>query len=308
LNPGFLERFKLGRMERRSGDLGNGKQWLGQLIYPADYVPGRRYPLVIQSTYGRTFDQEEFSLDGSWGASGMGLGPSDFAAYPGQLLATRNIAVLQLQVLHAGQGVDEAPDHQHAFEAVADELSSSGLVDRDKVALDGFSRNGYYVEYTLSHSTYPFAAAIAADNYDPSYFQSALSNWGSDDALLNGAPAFGDGLAQWLERAPGFNADHIHTPLRMIGQSAGMPLIMAKWEIYSRLRALHRPVEFYMMPNADQYPSHTPQNPRQIMAIQEGAIDWFSFWLTGREDPAPEKQSQYARWHALRHLARTLNP
>jgi hypothetical protein len=307
-NPGLLERFKLGRVERRSGDLGNGRQWLGQLIYPADYVPGRRYPLVIQSTYGRTFDSEEFSLDGTWGASGMGLGPSDFAAYPGQLLATRNIAVLQLQVLHNGQGIDEAPDRQHAFEAVADELAASGLVDRDKVALDGFSRNGYFVEYTLSHSTFPFAAAIAADNYDPSYFQSALGNWRNDDALLNGAPAFGDGLMEWLKHAPGFNAEHIHTPLRMIGQSAGMPLIMAKWEIYSRLRALHRPVEFYMMPNADQYPSHTPQNPRQIMAIQEGAIDWFSFWLTGREDGAPEKRLQYARWHALRDLPRTLNP
>jgi hypothetical protein len=40
------------------------------------------------------------------------------------------------------------------------------------------------------------------------------------------------------------------------------------------------------------------------MAIQEGVIDWFSFWLTGREDPSPKKRDQYARWHEFRTLAR----
>jgi hypothetical protein len=58
----------------------------------------------------------------------------------------------------------------------------------------------------------------------------------------------------------------------------------------------------YLMPGADLHPSHTPQNPRQIMAIQERVIDWLTFWLTGREEPAPKKRLQYARWHALRAL------
>jgi hypothetical protein len=36
------------------------------------------------------------------------------------------------------------------------------------------------------------------------------------------------------------------------------------------------------------------------MAIQDSAIDWLSFWLTGREDPSPEKRERYARWRAFR--------
>ena len=189
-----------------------------------------------------------------------------------------------------------------------DQLVSSGLIDRHNVALDGFSRNGYWVEYTLTHSTFPFKAAVAADNYDPSYFQSALANWRIEDEELNGGPAFGAGLEKWLTQAPGFNVEHIRTPLRMIGMSSGIPLIMAKWEIYSRLRHLHKPVDMYMMPGADKFPVHNPQNPRQIMAVQEAVIDWFSFWLTGREDPNPEKQEQYKRWQAFRESQSVSDP
>jgi hypothetical protein len=307
-NPHLLERFKLGRVERLSGTLPNQKQWIGQLIYPADYQPGKHYPLVIQSLYGHGFGPEEFTLDGFWGANGMGLGPSANAAYPGQLLATRNIAVLQLAVVHRSSGVGEAEDYQLAFETLAEQLSASGLADRNKIALDGFSRNGYWVEYTLSHSKFPFAAAIAADNYDPSYIQSALTNWRKDDEQVNGAPAFGDGLQQWLKRTPGFNAEHIRTPLRMIGQSAGVEVIMSKWEIYSRLHYLKKPVEMYLMPEADTHPSHRPQSPKQILAIQEGVLDWFSFWLSGREDPHPLKIDQYSRWRTFRTSAAVADP
>jgi hypothetical protein len=307
-NPYLLERFKLGRVERMSGILSNGKQWIAQLMYPADYTPGTRYPLVIQSTYGHIFGQEEFTLDGGWEMKGMGLGPSLFASELGQLLATQNIAVLQLSVLHFASGSEQDDDYQLAFESLAKQLIASGIADPHKIALAGFSRNGHWVEFALAHSTFPFAAALAVDNYDPSYIQSAMANWRNEDAQMNGAPAFGDGLQQWMARAAGFNAEHIHTPLCMIGQSGGITYIIGKWEIYSRLRHLNKPVDMYVMPEANTHPAHTPQNPRQIMAIQEDAIDWLSFWLTGREDPSPQKRDEYRRWRAFQHSSAVSDP
>lgn len=308
-NPHLLANFRLGRVERMSGTLPTGQQWIAQLIYPADYKPGTKYPLVIQSTYGpATFGAEEFTLQGDWSDAGMGLGPTEIACYPGQLLATRDMAVLELKVLHAGQGVKEAEDRQVAFESLARQLSAAGLADENKIALVGFSRNGYWVEYTLAHSSFPFAAAIAGDNYDPSYFQSALGNWRDMDVELNGGPAFGPSLQGWLAHAPGFNAEHINTPLLMVGQSAGIAQIIGEWEIYSRLRRLHKPAQMYMMPMANTHPAHTPQNPQQILAIQEMAIDWLEFWLTGLEDTNPEKREQYARWHRLKGSSAIPNP
>jgi hypothetical protein len=306
-NPYLMERFKLGHVERMSGTLPNGRHWIGQLIYPADYTAGTRYPLVIQSSYSHQMGEESFALDNVWG-TGMGLGPSQVAAYPGQLLATRNIAVLTLQVMHAAPDSSQDDDYQLAFETLAKQLVASGIADPDKIGLTGFSRNGHWVEFTLAHSTFPFAAAIAADNVDPSYMQSALVNWSEYGAAMNDAPAFGNGLQKWLTRAVGFNAEHIHTPLLMTAQCGGLEMIIAKWEIFSRLKYLKKPVELYLMPEADAHPTHSPQNPRQVLAIQEHALDWFSFWLTGREDPSPQKAEQYRRWQGLKSSSAVSNP
>lgn len=233
----------------------------------------------------------------------MGLGPSSYASYPGQLLATRNFAVLTLEVIHRSVGVKEPEDYQLAFETAAEQLAASGLADRNKVALAGFSRNGYFVEFTLAHSAFPFAAAIAADNYDPSYVQAAFDNWLPSDAAQNGAEPFGPGLQQWIIHAPGFNAEHMNAPLLKIGQSTGAIFyIIAGWEVFSRLRHLHKPVEMYVMPDIDAHPSHNTQNPHQIMAIQARAIDWLSFWLLDREDPSPHKFEQYAHWRKMRDV------
>jgi hypothetical protein len=45
-NPYLLERFKLGRVERLSGTPSNQRQRIGQLIYPADYQPNKKYPVT----------------------------------------------------------------------------------------------------------------------------------------------------------------------------------------------------------------------------------------------------------------------
>jgi hypothetical protein len=53
----------------------------------------------------------------------------------------------------------------------------------------------------------------------------------------------------------------------------GTEMIIGEWEIFSRLEHLNKPVEMYMMPEVDTHPSHLPQNPRQIMAIQGKTLD-----------------------------------
>jgi hypothetical protein len=62
------------------------------------------------------------------------------------------------------------------------------------------------------------------------------------------------------------------------------------------------------MPQVDKHPSHTPQNPEQIIAIQEMALDGFDFWLTGHEDPSPRKHAQYGQWHRLIASCAVPNP
>jgi hypothetical protein len=302
-NPGLADRFALGKPERLAGELSEDVSWTALLIHPVGYEPGRRYPLVIQSQYGGRV-AEEFSLFGY--ESLWGLGPPPIAVYPGQVLANRGIAVVHLNV-HMGSKfgtASEAETRMRAFEAVAQHLSDRGLVDPLKVGLVGFSRNGFYVEYTLSHTQFPFAAAIAADNWDPSYVGQTLMGYGSAGADVNGAEPFGDGLRGWLEKAPGFNAEKIRAPLRMVEQNLGLFGVLLRWELYQRLRYLDRPVEFYVMPDAERG-AHSPQNPRQILALMNSSADWFDFWLNGREREGAEYAAQYARWRKLRELRDT---
>jgi hypothetical protein len=35
---------------------------------------------------------------------------------------------------------------------------------------------------------------------------------------------------------------------------------------------------------------------------QQPIVDWFDFWLNGREDPQPANAAQYARWRELRKM------
>jgi dipeptidyl aminopeptidase/acylaminoacyl peptidase len=298
-NPRLATEYRLGRVRFLEGNLSTGERWTASLTLPTNYILGRRYPMVIQ-VQARPVREDEFSLYGR-ATDGNGLGPSDIAPYAAQILAGRDIATLQLGVdARFGTPLEVEP-FVRAFQEVSDSLVAQGLVRRDRVGLSGFSRMGYYVVKALVKSNAQFAAAISTDNFDPGYVQTLLANTYADAEQAIGAPPFGDGLRTWLEQSIGFNVEKIQTPLLLIGQSGSTrENVLWQWEIVGRLRQLKRPIEMYLMPDIDAHPSHSMQNPRQILAVQGRAVDWFDFWLNDRESSDPTKQQQYSQWRRLR--------
>jgi dipeptidyl aminopeptidase/acylaminoacyl peptidase len=261
---------------------------------------------VIQAQ-GGPVTADRFTLYGV--VSETGLGPSSMANYSAQILAGRGIAVATFHVQlgtrarsgEPGTGPADSDTEQRAFEEIAQRLVSERVGDPKRLGINGFSRTGFYAIHTLSHSNLRFAAAVVSDNVDYSYIQVVLGDTYRDAEAVIGAPAYGSGLKTWLDHATGFNVDAIHAPVLLIGQSAGARvIILEQWEILSLLRHLKRPVEMYVMPEIEAHPSHYPQNPRQVMAVQERAVDWFDFWLNGHEMPGKEKAAQYERWRRLR--------
>ena len=305
-NPQLLERFALGRVQYLTGTLRSGDVWQATVYYPTDYRAGHRYPLVIQSDYG-TFPTDSFSL---YGLRDAGTGPSPIAPSVAQLLANRQIMVVEASV-HAKDRLrfdSEAARNQSVWEAIIVKLNRQGLIDESRVGISGFSRNGYYIEYALTHSRFPWAAAIAADNYDPSYMTAGIAlNWDVQSSDSNGAPPFGKGLERWLKSAPGFNVEKIQSPLMLEAQTGGITALSWFWEIFSRLEHLHYPVELWAMPDFE-HAIHNTQNPRQILAVEHRVMDWFEFWLTGYEDPDSNKRAQYAHWERLCGEQRAAHP
>lgn len=291
LNPQFSE-LALGHVKPVEWKDGSGGTVSGGLYLPPDYVPGRRYPLVIQ-THG--FDPHGFWIDGPWST-----------AFAAQALASRGITVLQINDSF-GALLDTPNETEHvmrAYEGAVDLLDSEGIIDRGKVGIIGFSRTCLYVKYALTHSRQHFAAAVASDGFDGGYFEyvAAFPLAKSEMESVAGAAPFGLGLETWLKSAPGFLLDRVQTPIQL--QANAPASLFEQWEWFSGLQRLNKPVDLFYLPAG----THILIRPRDRMLSEEHSVDWFCFWLKGEEDRNPAKAEQYARWRALRNSTNNVTP
>jgi dipeptidyl aminopeptidase/acylaminoacyl peptidase len=292
LNPEF-QNLAFGEVRNITWKRSDGAEEAGGLYLPPDYVPGRKYPLVIQ-THG--WDPNKFLMDGE-----------STAGYAAQVLANKGFVVSQVDDLREGQGTTrEGPVGMAAYEGLIDDLDKQGLIDRNRAGLMAWSRTGYSVRYTLAFSKYPIAAAAIVDGMDASYMQ-YLTEFNDPNGSttptyngLHGAPPFGKGLDLWLKNATGFNLDKVHTPVRIValGQYS---VAYNNWEWFAGLKLLQKPIEMVWLRDA----LHMPVKPYERMTAQQGNVDWFCFWLKNEEDPDPAKAEQYARWRELRKQQET---
>jgi dipeptidyl aminopeptidase/acylaminoacyl peptidase len=264
-----------------------GFEWTGGLVKPVDYVPGRRYPLVIQ-THG--FLDFAFMTDGQYATA--------MAARP---LASAGIAVLQVATNYTHRSeLNEAHDNVVGYEAAIDQLTSDGLIDPKRVGIIGFSRTCWYVESALIENTNRFAAASITDGIDHSYMQAMLYDLdrASEGQKIYDAKPFGEGLEKWIQFAPSFHLDRVNTPLMITAIAPDS--ILEEWEIYSSLYQQKKPVEFMLISDGQ----HLLQKPWDRLASQQDNVDWFRFWLQGYQRADPEDKDQYMRWRSLRDMER----
>jgi hypothetical protein len=295
LNPQFKE-LVLGHVETFDWRDKLGHQFRGGLFFPPDYVPGKRLPVVLQ-TYG--FREDEFIVDGPTSMKN---------AYSARALINQGMLVLQMPELALPKGEDlgefEAPGENALYlaglEAAIDALDSQGLIDPAKVGLVGFSREGMHVQYSVTFTSRPIAAAIISDSGTATPFCYAMAHGASRPGLVEwerngliGATPWGRGMDLWQERSPAFHYDRIRTPLRIEFMNYVVP---CTWDTYAMLSRHRRPVELVHIPGD----SHNLQTPWGRYTSQQGAVEWFNFWLRDVEDPDPGKQGQYQRWRVFR--------
>jgi dipeptidyl aminopeptidase/acylaminoacyl peptidase len=293
LNPAF-ESLRFGKVEEVSFRGADNHEIRAGLYFPPQYVRGKRYPLVIQ-THG--FDPGSFWIDGSF--------PTAFAA---QALAANGMLVLQLPSSHDWVGTpEEGPKMVETFAAAIGYLEKRGVIDNSRIGIVGFSRTGFHVHFALTHSALPFAAAVVADGSDGGYsqyiqFLNESPYTASDSEALNGGLPFGSGLNLWAQRAPEFALNRVRCPVMI--QALNPRSLASQWGTFAGLKRLNKPVDLLYLPTA----KHILQRPWDRMASREAVIDWFTFWLLGREDPDPSKAEQYARWHQLQRLQEEVQP
>jgi len=288
LNP-QLRRHALGRVEPIEIAVGERSVRAG-LLRPVDYVAGRRYPLIIQ-LHG--FDPDEFLVDGPSAST---------AGYAARALANRGLLVVQLANTPTRETGfrGELEPQISTLRALIERLDREGLVDRNRIGIHGHSRTGYYVQHALTFSDLRFAAASVSDASQLSAFEHVAFFGGpypgmAEDERMIGAPLWGaDAALAWAERDPMFNLHRVNTPLRIEVYQYGL----GWWDVFALLRRHQRPVEYLAFPDA----FHVPVKPWERQTSQQGLVDWYDFWLNGREDSDPAKARQYARWRELRRM------
>lgn len=262
-----------------------GRDWTGGLVKPVGYLPGTRYPLVIQMYQ---FRENEFLTDGT--------DPSAFAA---RELASAGFVVLQIRKRSSVLSEADPATHLDAYKSAIESLSNAGLIDPSRVGVVGFSWTCWYVINALIKDPGLFAAATIADGLDNSYMQYILFSPGPPNTheqmdKIRGTSPFGAGLKRWVQDAPGFHLDRVKTPVRI--EAINPTSVLEEWELYSSLYLQNKPVDFIYFPHG----THIHQRPLERMESQQGNVDWLRFWLQDYKDPDPVKQFQYERWQKMK--------
>jgi len=310
LNPQF-DQLTLASTEKIQWKTSSGYVVTGMLFLPPNLSQGARYPLVIGTKAG---GGGEFQCDVSPAAH--------FPSFAPQPLANAGIVYLeryiednfdvQEYINHRPKGypggIGEAAFDSEIWDSAVEMLDRRGLIDPNKVGIIGFSRSGWYTEFSLTHSHVQYRAATLSDNV--SYTMGEYWMWPQVDhgydAMYDGPP-YGKTLKSWMDYSITFNLDKIHTPILMETMGYGahydrddvVPINLAESnEIFSGLNRLNKPVEHYYYPDED----HTPKDPQARLASLERNVDWYRFWLQGYERPNPEDPDQYKRWEQLREL------
>jgi dipeptidyl aminopeptidase/acylaminoacyl peptidase len=276
----------------------SGQDWVGGLVRPPQFKPGKRYPLVVQ-THG--FRRYQFMSVGEFTSAN--------AARP---MAAAGFIVLQAPDSFGSLLTKNEPFvHMDGYASAVDRLVADGEVAKNRVGIIGFSRTGFYVLEALEKDPSRYAAATIADSPTFGYWQylqtvddmfSDNNGFGQQFEDFIGAKPFGAGLPRWLKNSPGFNTDKIIAPLRI--EAYGRASAAFNWETYATLRLQHKPVELLVFPNAP----HEPYKPQERFASEQGNVDWFRFWLQGYEDPSQAKEEQYRRWEKLCDMQVAQNP
>jgi dipeptidyl aminopeptidase/acylaminoacyl peptidase len=299
LNPQF-DAATWGAMEPYAWHDAKGQEWAGGLMAGADMDPHAKYPLLIQ-TYG--FSPDRFFLDGTNLAEGA------TSAFAGRAFLREGILVLQLPLRPVGGVKPTARSRQEyvndGVRGAIDALVKEGRVDPAKVGIMGWSATGQSVLNLVTFNDLAVRAATVADGDSNTTFLLTLA-YGRSDGMLknlvdsNEGPPFGETMPKWVRNDPSLHTDCIHAALRI--ETYG-PAVLGNWDVYALLRQQYKPVEMIVVPNGE----HSLSIPSDRMVSLQGNVDWYAFWLAGKDRKVPMLASetaeslatQYENWRQM---------
>jgi dipeptidyl aminopeptidase/acylaminoacyl peptidase len=254
------------RVENRHWSNADGTPVHGFLVYPRDYTPGKRYPMVAHVHGGP-----------SWSYV-----PSYICSWE-RMLTARGCFVLMpnprgswgrghaYQAANVGDlGGGDWQDISAGIDAVIDE----GMVDGDRLAICGWSYGGYLVAWAVTQ-TDCFRCAVAGasiTSYESNYGVVSNREWQS---TLFGSNVYDD-YELHRSRSPIAYANRVKTPTLLVhGEEDTLAPVQQATEFYIALKHFGVPTQLVIYPREP----HGFQERAHQIDLYQRLIGWMDKYL-----------------------------
>jgi dipeptidyl aminopeptidase/acylaminoacyl peptidase len=258
LNAAFAN-FAYGRAHELTWTAADGTRSDGIVTYPAGYVAGRKYPLVVYLHGGPEAASSQLFNGGEIGRLRYGLSGHGYIVFEPNYRGSDNLGSAYEHAIYRDPGTGPGNDVMAGIAA----LEKTGVVDTSHLAIVGHSYGGYMTTWLIGHE-HIWRSAVVADgmvDWREEYDLSAAGNLAWTRDSLGGTPMNPNAAPLYVSGSPITYASQITTPtLILSGTSDETVPIPESFTLYHALRDRGIPVRFIGIPGAQ----HSPHKPMQV--------------------------------------------
>jgi len=284
-NP-WLSRMRFARQEVIRWKARDGLELEGILLYPLNWVRGRRYPLILCVHGG-----PEAHVSNGWVTSYSRLGQvaaaRGFAVfYPNYRGSTgRGVAFSKL-----GQADAAGKEFRDLIDAV-DHLVSIGIADRRRVGITGGSYGGYATAWGATYYSKHFAAGVMFVGISDCISKMGTTDIPDEMYYVHHLKRLWEDWDYFLKRSPIRYVERCRTPLLILhGTEDPRVHPSQSLELYRHLKTLAKaPVRLIFYPGE----GHGNRRAASRFDYNLRALRWFEHYLFGPGGPPPPYRLDY---------------
>ena len=266
-----LLKYDLGKIDIVEYDLEDGTQLQGSLVYPSNYNPSEKYPLIVEIYEKKSFDINKFDTPSNLMTEGFNIlkyaTNGYFVFYPNIAYNIGDPGISALQSVTA---------------AVNKVLENTG-VDKERIGLIGHSFGGYETPFIITQ-TNMFAAAVAGAAitdfssfyHDISWDYKFTQMWRLENQQFRMKETFYDAKEAYYRNSPLQQVENVNTPLLLW---AGKKDTNVNWSqsvyMFMALKRLGKKAKLILYEDED----HSLFKPKNQTHLSNTIFDWMETYV-----------------------------